>query len=71
MTPEHTLASLGLSNFISSQLDETELELPPVRIAGVHRARIDGQSINRPMTLPLSGSISAGDLALAASPRMT
>ena len=59
-----TLASLGWSNFFLSQLEEAELSLTPVRIAGVHRARIDGLSVDGPVTLPFTGAISAGDLAI-------
>lgn len=64
MTPEHTLASLGWSNFFLSQLDETELSLTPIRISGVHRGRIDGLSTNGPVTLPFTGATSAGDMAI-------
>lgn len=64
MTQSHTLASLGWTNFFLSQLDETELSMTPVRIAGVHRARIDGLSEDGPVTLPFTGAISAGDLAI-------
>ena len=64
MTSSATLASLGWSNFFDSQLNDTELTLTPVRIAGVHRARIDGMSDNGPVTLPFTGAVSAGDLAI-------
>lgn len=64
MTQSHTLAGLGWTNFFLSQLDEAELSLTPVRIAGVHRARIDGLSEDGPVTLPFTGAISAGDLAI-------
>jgi ribosome biogenesis GTPase / thiamine phosphate phosphatase len=64
LTASSTLASLGWSNFFLSQLDETELSLTPVRIAGVHRARIDGLSDTGPVTLPFTGAVSAGDLAI-------
>jgi ribosome biogenesis GTPase / thiamine phosphate phosphatase len=64
LTQTRTLASLGWSNFFLSQLDETELTLTPVRIAGVHRARIDGFSTKGPITLPFTGFLSAGDLAI-------
>ncbi len=46
-----TLASLGWSNFFLSQLDEADLDLTPIRISGVHRARIDGLSAEGPVTL--------------------
>lgn len=59
-----TLASLGWSNVFLSQLDETELSLTPVRLTGVHRARIDGLSATGPVTLPLTGALIAGDLAI-------
>lgn len=59
-----TLSSLGWSNSFLAQLDETELSLTPVRIAGVHRARIDGLSADGPVALPFTGAISAGDLAI-------
>ncbi|MGL4236897.1 ribosome small subunit-dependent GTPase A [Tabrizicola sp.] len=64
MTPERTLSSLGWSNAFLSQLDETELSLTPVRITGVHRARIDGLSTTGPVTLPFTGALTAGDLAI-------
>ena len=64
MTLNDTLASLGWSNFFLSQLDEAELALTPVRIAGVHRARIDGLSADGPVALPFTGTFSAGDLAI-------
>ncbi|MES2144752.1 MAG: ribosome small subunit-dependent GTPase A [Pseudomonadota bacterium] len=64
MTQSHTLVGLGWTNFFLSQLDEAELFLTPVRIAGVHRARIDGLSEDGPVTLPFTGAISAGDLAI-------
>lgn len=64
MTHDLTLAGLGWSNFFLSQLDETELQMTPVRIAGVHRARIDGLSVAGPVTLPFTGTFTAGDLAI-------
>lgn len=64
MTSKPTLAGLGWSNFFLSQLDETELSLTPIRISGVHRARIDGQSTMGPLTLPFAGALSARDLAV-------
>ena len=64
LTPSSTLASLGWSDFFASQLDDTELSLTPVRIAGVHRARIDGLSDDGPVVLPFTGAVSAGDLAI-------
>ncbi len=64
MTRHRTLAGLGWSDFFLSQLDENEAGLTPVRIAGVHRARIDGLSTTGPVTLPFTGAIGAGDLAI-------
>lgn len=64
MTAHLPLASLGWSNFFQSQLEETELSLTPIRIAGVHRARIDGLSLTGPVTLPFTGAMGAGDLAI-------
>ena len=64
MTQSHTLASLGWTNFFLSQLDETELSLTPVRLSGVHRGRIDGLSEAGPVTLPFTGTLVAGDLAI-------
>ncbi len=64
MTQHHTLAGLGWTNFFLSQLDDAELLLTPVRIAGVHRARIDGLCQDGAVTLPFTGTISAGDLAI-------
>ena len=64
MTQSHTLPGLGWSNFFLSQLDEPDLALTPVRISGVHRARIDGLSAAGPVTLPFTGAVSGGDLAI-------
>ncbi len=64
MTPPLTLAGLGWSDFFLTQLDPSELALTPVRIAGVHRARIDGLSAAGPVTLPFTGAMGAGDLAI-------
>ena len=64
MTFELTLPSLGWSNFFLSQLDETEQSLTPVRISGVHRARIDGLSTTGPVTLPFTGAMTATALAI-------
>lgn len=64
MTQSLTLPGLGWSNFFLSQLDEADLALTPVRIAGVHRARIDGLSEAGPVTLPFTGTTNAGDLAI-------
>ena len=64
MSLTSNLASLGWSNVFASQLDESELSLTPVRIAGVHRARIDGLSEDGPVVLPFTGAIGAGDLAI-------
>jgi ribosome biogenesis GTPase / thiamine phosphate phosphatase len=64
LTHPFTLAGLGWSNFFLSQLDETELPMTPVRVAGVHRGRIDGLSEAGSVTLPFTGTFSAGDLAI-------
>ena len=64
LTLSSPLASLGWSDFFVSQLDDAERSLTPVRIAGVHRARIDGLSDDGPVTLPFTGDASAGDLAI-------
>ena len=64
MTQHRTFAGLGWSDFFRSQLDDHEPGLTPVRIAGVHRARIDGLSTTGPVTLPFTGAIGAGDLAI-------
>jgi ribosome biogenesis GTPase / thiamine phosphate phosphatase len=64
LDPIHTLASLGWSNFFLSQLEDHELTLTPLRLSGVHRSRIEGLSALGPMTLPLTGALSAGDLAI-------
>ena len=64
MTQNITLASLGWSSFFLSQLDEPDLSLTPIRIAGLHRGRIDGLSADGPVSLPLTGAINAGDLAI-------
>jgi ribosome biogenesis GTPase len=64
MTAHPTLTSLGWSQFFLSQLDETELSLTPVRISGLHRARIDGLTTEGPVTLPFTGTQTAGELAI-------
>jgi len=58
------LSSLGWSQFFVSQLDETELSLVPTRIAGLHRARVDGLTADGPVTLPFTGAQTAGELAI-------
>jgi ribosome biogenesis GTPase / thiamine phosphate phosphatase len=64
LEPIRTLASLGWSNFFLAQLDETELALTPVRLSGLHRTRIDGLSVDGPVSLPLTGALTAGNLAI-------
>jgi ribosome biogenesis GTPase / thiamine phosphate phosphatase len=64
LDPIRTLASLGWSNFFLTQLEEPELALTPLRLSGVHRSRIDALSVDGPVTLPLTGMQSAGDLAI-------
>lgn len=58
------LASLGWSDFFQQQIVDTDPALVPVRIAGVHRARIDGLSTAGAVTLPFTGAMGAGDLAI-------
>ncbi|CAN1555606.1 COG1162 Predicted GTPases [Paracoccaceae bacterium] len=64
MTEPHTLATLGWSQFFLSQLEADELSLTPVRLSGVHRARIDGLTTAGPVTLSLTGALDAGALAI-------
>jgi ribosome biogenesis GTPase / thiamine phosphate phosphatase len=64
LTSHLTLDSLGWTNFFLSQIDGTERALTPIRIAGVHRARIDGLSTDGPVTLPFTGDFTAGDMAI-------
>ena len=59
-----TLAGLGWNEFFLLQLDEADQSLTPVRLSGVHRARIDGLSVDGPVTLPLTGVMTASDLAI-------
>jgi len=59
-----TLASLGWSDFFGAQLAGAELALTPVRIAGVHRARIDGLAAAGPLRLPRTDAPGTGDLAI-------
>lgn len=59
-----TLASLGWSQSYLAQLDAADLALTPVRIAGVHRTRLDGLSAAGPLALPLTGAQAAGDFAI-------
>jgi ribosome biogenesis GTPase / thiamine phosphate phosphatase len=58
------LSSLGWSDFFKHQLDDTELALTPVRVAGVHRGRLDGLSVSGPIALPFAGGMSSGDFAI-------
>lgn len=58
------LSSLGWSDFFQRQLDDTELALTPVRVAGVHRGRLDGLSESGPISLPFAGGMSSGDFAI-------
>jgi ribosome biogenesis GTPase len=64
VTADSMLSSLGWSQFFVSQLDETELSLVPTRIAGLHRARVDGLTADGPVTLPFTGAQTAGELAI-------
>jgi ribosome biogenesis GTPase / thiamine phosphate phosphatase len=64
MTQIMTLAGLGWTDFFQSQLHDADAALTAVRVAGVHRGRIDGLSIDGPVTLPFTGATSAGDLAI-------
>jgi ribosome biogenesis GTPase / thiamine phosphate phosphatase len=64
LTQSLTLSGLGWTNFFLAQLDETELALTPVRVSGVHRGRIDGLAEAGPVTLPFTGALTAGDLAI-------
>ncbi|OYX23995.1 MAG: ribosome small subunit-dependent GTPase A [Rhodobacterales bacterium 32-66-7] len=59
-----SLASLGWTNAFLSQLDPDELSLVPTRISALHRARIDGLTAGGPVTLPLTGTQQAGELAI-------
>lgn len=58
------LASLGWSNLFLSQLGETDIAQHPVRVAGVHRTRLDGLSADGPLSLPFTGAQAAGDFAV-------
>ena len=64
MTDHPSLTSLGWSEFFQSQLDEGEQSLTPTRICGLHRARIDGLTSDGPVALPLTGTQTAGELAI-------
>ncbi len=64
MEQSFTLASLGWSNAYLSQLDDAERAHQPVRVAGVHRTRLDGLSAAGPLALPLTGVQTAGDFGI-------
>ena len=64
MTPEPSLAILGWTGFFQDQLEDAEHSLTPTRISGLHRARIDGLTEGGPVSLPLTGTQTAGELAI-------
>ncbi|OBZ95137.1 GTPase RsgA [Pararhizobium polonicum] len=58
------LASLGWSDFFASQIAPDEIDLVPLRIAEVHRARLTAISAAGPVRLPLAHKINTADFAV-------
>jgi ribosome biogenesis GTPase len=58
------LMRLGWSSFFGDQVGEDEIDLVPVRIAHIHRARLSGYSPYGSMDLTLPASGSTGDYAV-------
>jgi len=64
-TPRPTLAALGWSNRFLQQLSVDEADTArPMRVAGVHRDRVDVLSPEGPATLHLPGDLGAGEVAV-------
>lgn len=62
--PGSSLAGLGWSDFFGNQIMPDEISALPVRIAAVHRARVEGISEIGPISLLLSTGSNTGDFAV-------
>ena len=61
----HTaLELLGWSDFFADQVKPTEADLAPVRVASVHRARIEAIGVAGPVRLDLPANASTADFAV-------
>jgi ribosome biogenesis GTPase len=67
---EYTLSDLGWSAHYLSQLDLSELDLTPLRIAEVHRTRLVGVGAGGVRELPPDGSVAVGDWVLTDAARI-
>lgn len=63
-TTREALIALGWSSFFGDQVGAEEVDLVPVRIANIHRARMSGHSANGPIELVLPANSASGDYAV-------
>jgi ribosome biogenesis GTPase len=61
---DHTLPELGWSQFFADQVDGSEADLIPMRIANVHRARLGAMGLAGPVHLVLQPHTNTGDFAV-------
>lgn len=64
MTPAVTLEDLGWSAYFQDQIEASEQDAVPARIASVHRGRVAALGVSGSRNLRLPGSVSTGDLAV-------
>ncbi len=59
-----SLELLGWSDFFADQVEPSETELLPRRIASVHRARVDAIDVNGPVDLELPPNANTAEFAV-------
>jgi ribosome biogenesis GTPase len=59
-----TLANMGWSDFFADQVEGDDLDLVPMRIATVHRARMSAFSVEGPVRMMLPPHTNTGDYAV-------
>ena len=62
--PTATLTALGWSSFFADQLEAGEADFSPVRIASVHRSRLNGLAPDGAVDVGLPVHASTGDFAV-------
>ncbi|MGN7294459.1 ribosome small subunit-dependent GTPase A [Rhizobium sp. SAFR-030] len=62
--PHSPLELLGWSDFFADQIKQSQADLIPMRIASVHRARIDTIGVAGPIELQLASDANTGDFAV-------
>jgi ribosome biogenesis GTPase len=62
--PHSALELLGWSDFFADQVEPTEADLVPVRVASVHRARIEAIGVAGPVRLELPANANTADFAV-------